>query len=278
MARKPNTQTGMLEDNDRGTNDTLSVTAPPGGTLPPATDPTGWLFGDALEMTGSARGGNDVFIVEDGAGARLRACGDAFMMGGHSRGGNDVFIGRDGGPNVLCGDTCEMSDYARGGNDTLIGGDGVNNSLIGDCRILNDHTRGGNDVLIAGNGPGTNTMYGDASVEMRDCAVGGNDTLISGTAVDNMWGDGAAVIGTNVTTGADTFVFAPGNNADTINDFRKADHDKIDVSAYGFDNITDLVITDLGSDTLIDFGGGNSVKLVGIADPSILSGCDFIFA
>jgi Ca2+-binding RTX toxin-like protein len=277
MALKPNTQTNELDDNDHGTNDTLSVPAP-SGILPGVTDPAGWLFGDALEMTGAAHGGNDVLIVLDGAGARLRACGDAFMMSGHSRGGNDLLVGRDGGSNVLCGDTCDMFDYARGGNDMLIGGDGATNSLIGDCRFLNDHTRGGNDVLIAGNGPGTNTMYGDASVEMRDYAVGGNDTLISGSAIDNMWGDGNAMIGPNVTTGADTFVFAPGNNADTIRDFRQTDHDKIDVSAYGFDNITDLVITDLGSDTLIDFGGGNSVKLVGIADPSILSASDFIFA
>ena len=41
-----------------------------------------------------------------------------------------------------------------------------------------------------------------------------------------------------VVTGADTFAFAPGNGNDDINDFRQSDHDKIDVSPYGFTTLT----------------------------------------
>ena len=123
-------------------------------------------------------------------------------------------------------------------------------------------------------------MFGDASgfgmaSAMSGNAVGGNDTLISGNAVDNMWGDGKDIIGTNVKTGADTFVFLQGNNADTINDFRQADHDRINVKAYGFDDISDLNITVGGGNTVIDFGSGNSVTLVGITAP--LTASDFIF-
>lgn len=75
-----------------------------------------------------------------------------------------------------------------------------------------------------------------------------------------MWGDGGT-IGANVTTGTDKFVFEPGNNADNVHDFRQTDHDQIDVSAYGFDDISDLNISVVGSNTVIDFGGGNSVTL-----------------
>ena len=75
-------------------------------------------------------------------------------------------------------------------------------------------------------------------------------------------------------TGADTFVFVPSNGNDDINDFRQSDHDKIDVSAYGFHNIADITIT---AD-----GGGNTdandrVTLVGIGDSNSLHASDFIF-
>jgi len=129
-------------------------------------------------------------------------------------------------------------------------------------------------VLIAGNGGSINNMFGDVSLTMSGHARGGNDTLISGNSIDNMWGD-CPNISADVTTGSDTFVFKPGNNADTIRDFRQTDHDQIDVSAYGFAGIGDLNITVGGGNTLIDFGGGNSVTLVGFT--SALTGSDFVF-
>ena len=279
MAKIPNTQTGTIGDHDHGTNDLLTVPAgPPFPPLPPWPNSLVYFFGDASEMTGKAHGGNDVLIGVAGASFRMVECGDAMMMFDHTRGGNDIIIGGAGGANIPCGDACEIHDYARGGNDLLIGGNGALNILVGDACQMFEYGIGGNDVLIAGNGPGLNNMFGDASVFMSGHTRGGNDTLISGNAVDNMWGDGGTITGTNVKTGADTFVFLQGNNADTIRDFRQTDHDQIDVSAYGFNDITDLAISDLGSDTLIDFGGGNRVTLVGFADPSLLSATDFVFA
>jgi Ca2+-binding RTX toxin-like protein len=277
MATKPNDQNGMLSGNEHGTNDTL--TTPLHSGAPP---PLEFFFGDANMMNDSSRGGNDVLIGVDGANERKVACGDAFMMEDSSRGGNDLIIGGTGGSGnqLLCGDACTMSDNARGGNDLIIGGSGATNILIGDACAMSDNVRGGNDVLVAGNGGGINIMFGDASgfgglVAMSGNAVGGNDTLISGNAVDNMWGDGQMISGTGVTTGADTFVFAPDSNADTINDFRQTDHDQIDVSAYGFAGIADLDINVGGGNTLIDFGGGNSVTLVGFT--GALTGSDFMF-
>ena len=122
---------------------------------------------------------------------------------------------------------------------------------------------------------------------MSDNARGGNDTLISGTGTDHMWGDAQFINGVaasptaatgTVVTGADTFVFAPGNGNDDINDFRQSDRDRIDVSAYGFHSIADMMITDTGADTKIAFDATNSVTLVGFGDPSVLQASDFIFA
>jgi len=127
--------------------------------------------------------------------------------------------------------------------------------------------------------------HGDAFF-MFDNARGGNDTLISGPGTDHMWGDAQVINGVaasptaptgTVITGADTFVFAPGNGNDDINDFRQSDHDKIDVRAYGFHNIADMTITaDGGGNTKIAFDANDSVTLVGINDPHILHASDFL--
>jgi Ca2+-binding RTX toxin-like protein len=115
--------------------------------------------------------------------------------------------------------------------------------------------RGGNDTLTGGNLDAINSLYGD-TYSMSDNAHGGDDTLISGTGTDHMWGDAQFINGApasptaptgSVVTGADTFVFAPGNGNDDTNDFRQSDHDKIDVRAYGFHDIADMTITADGS-------------------------------
>ena len=129
-------------------------------------------------------------------------------------------------------------------------------------------------------------LYGDAR-EMYGNANGGDDTLISGTGTDHMWGDAEFINGVpvsptaatgTVVTGADTFVFAPDNGADVIYDFRQTDGDRIDVSAYGFTSLDEMTVTSDGANTRVDFDATNSVTLVGFADPSALHAWDFIFA
>ena len=78
--------------------------------------------------------------------------------------------------------------------------------------------------------------------------------------------------------GADTFVFAPGNGNDSIFDFRQSDHDRIDVSAYGFHSIADMTITADAGNTKIAFDANDSVTLVGIGDPTVLHASNFKFA
>ena len=122
---------------------------------------------------------------------------------------------------------------------------------------------------------------------MSDNARGGNDTLISGIGTDHMWGDAQIINGVaasptaptgNVITGADTFVFGPGNGNDCFDDFRQSDGDKIDVSAYGFHSLADMMITGMGATPRSPSTPTNSVTLVGISDPNALHASDFIFA
>jgi hypothetical protein len=122
----------------------------------------------------------------------------------------------------------------------------------------------------------------------QDVGLAGNDILISGTGVDVMWGDAQTIDGVpaspsaptgNVTTGADTFVFAPGNGSDYIYDFRQSDGDRIDVSAYGFHSMADLTVLGFGGpDTYIALDASNSLTLIGISDINLLHESDFIFA
>jgi Ca2+-binding RTX toxin-like protein len=134
---------------------------------------------------------------------------------------------------------------------------------------------GGNDILTAGDGA-VNFLIGDAD-NVSDRVICGNDTLISGTGTDYMWGDAPTINGSKVTTGADTFVFKPGSFADVIEDFRQSDGDKIDVSGYGFTDFASIQgdIRAVGSTTLINFGGSNNVELVNFT--GTLTGADFIF-
>ena len=111
-----------------------------------------------------------------------------------------------------------------------------------------DNAVGGDDTLIAGDGALSDALFGDAQ-SLFDASVGGNDTLISGTGSDLMWGD-AETVAAGATTGADVFVFAPGSNLDTIYDFEQG-QDLIDVSAYGYTDFDELVIT--GDGNVVDF-------------------------
>jgi hypothetical protein len=79
-----------------------------------------------------------------------------------------------------------------------------------------------------------------------------------------------------VVTGADTFVFAPGNSNDSIHDFRQSDGDKINVIAYAFHSMSDMTISAVGGNTKIAFDANDSVTLVGISDPSVLHASDFL--
>lgn len=76
--------------------------------------------------------------------------------------------------------------------------------------------------------------------------------------------------------GDDVFVFAAGNNADTITDFEDG-KDLMDVSDYGFTDIGEFVsITDVAGDAVIDINGSDSITLENFDVLNVDNG-DFIF-
>jgi len=247
------------------------------------------LYGDAGIIDDDGRGGNDT--ITGGSASVVLIYGDADGLNGHARGGDDTLTGSATSftINVIFGDAGTMDGDSRGGDDILVAGGvigGFGSSLVmGDAGTMRDSARGGNDTLTGGAGS-DNTLYGDARL-MYDNATGGDDTLISGAGTDHMWGDAQFINDVLarptadtglLATGADTFVFAPGSGNDDIGDFRQSDHDRIDVRAYGFSSLADMMITFDGTSTRIHFDANNSVTLVGFSDLSALSTLDFILA
>ena len=86
----------------------------------------------------------------------------------------------------------------------------------------------GDDLLVSG-GNEITRLYGDAQ-EAVGALICGNDTLVSGPGVDEMWGDLGRDLSTSLITGADVFVFDFDNGADIIHDFERG-KDIVDLSA-----------------------------------------------
>jgi len=270
-----------------------------------------WLYGDAAYMhilTGNIssisviNGGND--SLSGGVG-NDHLLGDAWRMQNFPgnqgaieiHGGADLLIGGLG-DDILIGEAEFMwSRYANngsslitGGNDTLDGGVG-NDTLYGEgfeARVghTNSTIFSNSDTILAGDdtlhgGAGDDVIYGDfayvfSSNNPAAIVRGGSDLIDGGAGNDQLYGDflqGAGIYGNTVTGGADVFVFAAGSGVDTIHDFELG-QDRIDVTGYGFAALSDMTVTAMGLDTLIDFGAGNSVMLLGAIG---VSATDFLF-
>ena len=61
--------------------------------------------------------------------------------------------------------------------------------------------------------------------------------------------------------GADAFWFGFGSGADTITDFSASDNDRINIHTYTQGTENDLLLSQVGNDTVIDLGGGNVVTV-----------------
>ena len=254
-----------MTDRARGGNDVLTVVGV-GNTE---------VSGDARTLRDDTRGGNDRIAVTGEASILV---GDAHFLFDDSVGGNDRITvgGTTGLPAV--GDALTIvffsSGYspnatARGGYDTMVSTDPLGSAMSGDARIIAGAGRGGNDTLLGGDGD--DTLRGDAE-QMLDTSIAGNDVLAGGRGNDTLWGDADEFLGTG-SRGADRFVFAAESGSDTIGDFANG-QDKLDVSALGFDDISDMVVL-AGTDTTVQFSAGNQVTLLGVGS---VDASDFIFA
>ena len=176
---------------------------------------------------------------------------------------NDTLIG-EGSANILDGGLGDDSLVGYGGNDRLFGqggsdtlrGDAHNDNLYGGAD--NDHLFGGGDNDALFGGTGDDIVSGD----------GGFDTISGGAGDDSLTGGG----------NWDVFEFSDGFGNDTITDFDVTNSfEHIDLSGVsGVGSFSDLTISAAGANTIIDFGDGNTITLIGVSDGSLTAN-EFVF-
>jgi Ca2+-binding RTX toxin-like protein len=203
--------------------------------------------------------------------------GDKFEMTAYLNGG-------------LTGYTANSDAFASGhlklvqsGTDLLLqvdrDGVGATNSFVTIFAISNGYT-GGFTAYNFDGFIGNLTLTGVGSLSERLTGASGNDVLNGGGGNDKLIGlDGNDTLdgGTGNDTlrggnGADTFVFGLGTGNDTVADFTST-IDKLDLRAYFSSFAAVQAAThDVGSDAVIDLGGGNSVTLAGFLTAQLQSG------
>ncbi|MEM9619535.1 MAG: calcium-binding protein [Pseudomonadota bacterium] len=235
--------------------------------------------------------GADMVTGQNGLDELFGGNGDDTMNGGN---GNDTLAG-GGGADSISGNSGADELFGGGQGDFMDGGDGLDTlaGADGDDQLFGG---GSSDMLFGGNnndtvagGVGADTLSGGNGNDQlftgsgNDLALGdaGDDTLDGNAGSDTLdGGDGDDRIFTG--NGDDVIRFDVGDDADTIADFQAgaATLDSIDVSAFGaaFDTLGEVLAasTDLGSDMIIEFGGGDSITLLNV-NMADLHPDDFIF-
>ncbi|MEZ5892050.1 MAG: calcium-binding protein [Parvularculaceae bacterium] len=273
---------GEGNDNLSGTRDQDFVYGGAGNDTVAGGDGIDFVYGDDGDdiVSGSLGDdrveggtGNDTVTGGDGADNLFGGVGDDAIYGGigndtlNGEDGNDLLAGADG-DDKLFGWLGSDTLYGGGGADTLAGqgDDDVIYGNAGADRLDGDH---GNDLLNGGAGDdwlagavGNDTLLGDA----------GNDTLMGSTGVDVLNGG----------AGDDEIIFTLGDGADVIIGFSAGavSEDIIRLFGWGaaFDAFSDILAhaTDNGVNTVIDFGGGDTLTLNGVL-VSQLHQDDFLF-
>lgn len=247
------------------------------------------ILGGSGQDTLRGLGGNDTLNGGNGNDLILGGIGDDSINGGD---GNDIINGQAGkdlinggaGDDILRGLFHEDTINGGAGNDIINGGsrDDVLNGGLGNDTLLGDE---GNDSIMGG--AGNDTLRGGNG---KDTLSGGSadDVLTGGLHSDLLMGDGGAdtlkgddgydtlnggagrdkLIGGNH---ADDFVFDAGFGRDTIVDFQD-DSDEIHLDdalwagALNAQEVIDTYASSHNGNTVLNFGTGNLIVLVGVAD------------
>jgi Ca2+-binding RTX toxin-like protein len=218
---------------------TVGVTSVTFGTFLPAVSAAGHLqFSD----------GSKLFVGDNTDNSVSYGTGDDAMFGGD---GADTLNAGDGA-NLLQGNAGADSLVAAGGNDTIYGGKG------------DDQVAAGNGLNVVQGNIGADTIAGGSGA---DTLRGGqdNDSIAGGASEDWLSGDR----GNDTLTGgggADTFHSFSDAGVDRITDFQVSQGDHILLDAG-----TTYTTSQVGSDTVIDMGGGNQVILVGVSMSTLVS-------
>ncbi|MEJ2018311.1 MAG: calcium-binding protein, partial [Maritimibacter sp.] len=139
--------------------------------------------------------------------------------------------------NTITGNAGNDRIIGRGGNDSM-NGDGGRDIIHGRGGADTEQGGIGNDLLRGGGRD--DTLHGGA----------GDDTLRGGKGDDLLYGD----------TGADKFVFKGDKGHDTIADFEN-DIDTLKIVGHGDLAAVLAAASDVGSDVVFDFGGGNMITV-----------------
>lgn len=188
-------------------------------------------------------------------------------------GGNRVFMTVwDGGGN----DTYDLSNYTNAVSIDLRPGQWSVTSDVQRANLGNGHYAQGtvyNSYLFNNNpaslienatgGAGADVIVGNDANNVLD-GGGGADRLDGGLGADRLTGG----------LGADTFVFKAGYGSDIIADFGVGG-DKIDLTGMSsVHSLGDVLArsSQIGADTVIDFGAGDTIKLLNFARADLDSG------
>lgn len=155
--------------------------------------------------------------------------------------------------------------------ETLTGSESYGDSLSGLAGADTLSGRGGDDTLSGGadgdqlfGGSGADTLRGGSGEDTLS-GGGGADTLVGGSDNDVLAGG----------SGDDLFVIGGSDGDDTIVDFVSA-ADVIDITATFVDQTAlAAAATDVGSNVVIDIGGGQTLTLLGVQSSGLLY-TDFI--
>ncbi|MEZ2144669.1 VCBS domain-containing protein [Bradyrhizobium sp. DN5] len=287
-----NLQAGIASgDASVGHDSFTGVNSATGSNLADSFDATGFAGFNAFQ----GQGGDDTII---GNGSTQILFGNAMsgvtinLAAGTANGdastGHDSFTGVNSAVGGSGNDTFDAAGFVGAnffqggsGNDTIIGN--------GSTQIQYGSATSGVTVNLAGG-----TADGDGSVG-HDTITGGvtnvagsnfNDTITGSVSGDQLFGNngndlingGAGNDFLGGGFGADTFVYATGGGADTIGDFLQTQTDKIDLTGVaGVSSFAQVqaLATQVGLNTVIDFGNGDSLTLSNVT-LSNLTAADFI--
>ncbi len=224
------------------------------------------------------RGDDGDNVINGGSGYDLISGreGDDTLLGGL---GGDTLDGGDGN-DVLNGGSGDDRLLGQNGDDRLVGavGDDMLIDYSGDNVMLGDE---GADILF--DGIGNSSLFGgDGNDQMKgaggdDQLYGGagNDFLNGGAGNDILRGDQGDdfILGG---AGADNFVFQANTGADIVADISLAeDHLLLSIGlTKGVTDPAEIVnqfASIVGGKTILDFGDGDSIVLVGVTNMSALS-------
>ena len=217
-------------------------------------------------------GGNDLMLGSNGNDRLFGGADNDTLLGGNGR---DTLSGDAGADRLVGGNQADTASYEAAGagvSANLATGSGSAGEALGDVLIDIENLSGSAFADTLDGSGGVNRLAGGAGKDALD-GLGGNDQIIGGAGDDTLTGG----------AGNDAFVFfsnAPG--ADAITDFTPGagTDDVIRLFGFGaaFNTFAEVqaAASQVGADTVIDFGGGNSITLAGVAAGD-LHADDFLF-